>query len=85
MIYLQLCSLVLAVALACSDLSPMFSFHLVRFAWASRLTLVVKKPPADAGDIRDSGSIPGSGRSPGGGHHNPLQYSCLGNPMGYKE
>ena len=57
-IYLQLCSLVLAVALACSVLSPMFSFHLVRFAWASWLTLVVKKPPADAGDVRDSGSIP---------------------------
>ena len=35
----------------------------------------------DAGDIRDEGSIPGSGRSPGGGHHNPLQYSCLENPM----
>ena len=35
--------------------------------------LVVKNPPADAGDIRDVGSIPGSGRSPGGGHSNPLQ------------
>ena len=35
----------------------------------------------DAGDIRDEGSIPGSGRSPGGGHHNPLQYSCLENPI----
>jgi len=43
--------------------------------------LVVKKPPANAGDIRDAGSIPGSGRSPGGGHGNPLQYSCLENPM----
>ena len=32
-------------------------------------------------DIRDAGSIPGSGRSPGGGHGNPLQYSCLENPM----
>ena len=31
--------------------------------------------------IRNSGSIPGSGRSPGRGHGNPLQYSCLGNPM----
>ena len=37
--------------------------------------------PADAGDIRDKSSIPGSGRSPGGGHGNPLQYSCLENPM----
>ena len=34
-----------------------------------------------AGDIRDMGSIPGSGRSPGGGPGNPLQYSCLENPM----
>ena len=37
--------------------------------------LVVKNPPANAGDIRDMGSIPGSERSPGGGHGNPLQYS----------
>ena len=43
--------------------------------------LVVKNPPANAGDIRDTGSIPGSERSPGGGHGNPLQYSCLENPM----
>ena len=42
---------------------------------------MVKNPPANAGDIRDSGSIPGSGRAPGGGHGNPLQYSCLENPM----
>ena len=42
---------------------------------------VVKNPPANAGDIRDMGSIPGLGRSPGGGHGNPLQYSCLDNPM----
>ena len=39
---------------------------------------VVKNLPANAGD---SGSIPGSGRSPGEGNGNPLQYSCLGNPM----
>ena len=42
---------------------------------------LVKNPPASAGDARDAGSIPGLGRSPGGGHGNPLQYSCLGNPM----
>ena len=42
---------------------------------------MVKNPPANAGDLRDSGLIPGSGRSPGGGHGNPLQYSCLENPM----
>ena len=40
-----------------------------------------KNLPANAGGIRDVGSIPGSGRSLGGGHGNPLQYSCLENPM----
>ena len=38
----------------------------------------VKNLPASAGD---QGSIPGLGRSPGEGNGNPLQYSCLGNPM----
>ena len=42
---------------------------------------VVKNPPASAGDARDVSSISGSGRSPGVGNGNPLQYSCLGNPM----
>ena len=42
--------------------------------------LVVKSPPASAGDIRDTGSVPGLERSPGGRHGSPLQYSCLGNP-----
>ena len=48
----------------------------------SQGALVVKNVPANAGDIREVGSIPGSGRSPGEGHGNPLQYSCLENPMG---
>ena len=48
---------------------------------ASHVVLVVKNPPAKAGDIRDASSIPGSERSPGGGHGNSLQYSCLENPM----
>ena len=48
---------------------------------ASQVVLVVKKAPANAGDIRDIGSIPWLGRSPGGGNGNPLQYSCLENPM----
>ena len=39
---------------------------------------MLKNPPVNAGD---SGSIPGSGRFPEGGHGNPLQYSCLENPM----
>ena len=42
---------------------------------------MVKNPPAKAGDTGDTGSIPGSGRSPGGGNDNPLQFSCLENPM----
>ena len=42
---------------------------------------MIKNQPANAGDIRDASLIPGSGRSPGGGHGNPLQYSCLENPM----
>ena len=37
--------------------------------------------PASAGDLRNAGSIPGLGRSPGGGHGNPLQLSCLENPI----
>ena len=49
--------------------------------WVSRMVLVVKNPPANAGVIRDTGSVPVSGRSPGGGNSNPLQYSCLENPM----
>ena len=48
---------------------------------ASQVALVVKDLPANAGDVRDVDSIPGSGRSPGREHGNPLQYSCLGNPM----
>ena len=44
---------------------------------------MVKDPPANTRDIRDVGSIPGLGRSPGGEHGNPLQYSCLENPIGY--
>ena len=48
---------------------------------ASQVAPVVKNPPAKAGDIRDAGSIPGLERFPGGGHCNPLQYSCLENPM----
>ena len=48
---------------------------------ASQVALMVKNPPANAGDIRDTGSIPGLGRSPRGGNGNPLQYSCLENSM----
>ena len=43
---------------------------------------MVNNPPGNEGDVRDAGFISGSGRSPGGGYGNPLQYSCLENPMG---
>ena len=43
--------------------------------------VVVKNPPANAGDVIHMGSISGSGRSRDGGHGNPVQYSFLENPM----
>ena len=46
-----------------------------------KVALVVKNPPANAGDIRKRGSIPRLGRSSEGRHGNPLQYSCLQDPM----
>ena len=55
--------------------------HITKHLWVSQVALVVKNPLANAGDVRDMGSIPGLGRSPGGGHGDPLQYSCLKNPM----
>ena len=54
-------------------------FHIPREA--SQVALVVKNTSANAGGMRDAGSIPGSERSTGGGHGNPLQSSCLENPM----
>ena len=48
---------------------------------ASQVAIVVKNPPANAGDMRDAGLISGLGRSPAGGQGNPLQYSCLENSM----
>ena len=47
----------------------------------SQVALVVKNLLANAGELRDASSIPGLGRCPGGGNGNPLQYSCLENPM----
>ena len=46
-----------------------------------QVALVIKNPPASAGDAREASSIPGAGRSPGEGNGNPRQYSCLENPM----
>ena len=59
----------------------MTKFAEVPETWASQVALVVKNPPANAGDAGDAGLIPGWRRSPGEGHDNPLQYSCLENPM----
>ena len=47
----------------------------------SQVAPVIKNPPANAGNIRDVGSNCGSGRSSREVHGNPLQYSCLENPM----
>ena len=47
---------------------------------ASLVALVVKNPPANEEDIRDTGLIPEWGRYPGGEHGNPLLHSCLENP-----
>ena len=63
-----------------SFLNLVLSRYMLR-SRASQVTLVVKNLPAHAGDVRDTALIPGSGRSPGGGNGNPLQYSCLENPM----
>ena len=48
---------------------------------AFQVVRVVKNLPASAGDVKDVGSIPELGRSPGRGYGNPLQYSCLENPV----
>ena len=64
-----------------SSVSMWWFFTWVQGRQASQLVLVLKNPPASAGDIKDMGVILGLGRSLGGGHGNPLQYSCLENPM----
>ena len=57
-----------------------YSTVIVTGATASQVALVVKNPPANAEDARDTG-LPGLGRSPEGGQGNPLQYSCWKNSM----
>ena len=49
--------------------------------WASRVALMVRNLPANAGDVRDVVSVPAWGRSPGERYGDPLQYSCLENCM----
>ena len=56
-------------------------YNLNYFIGASQLARVVKNPPANTGDIKDTGSIPGLRSSPRGGNGSPLQYSCLKNLM----
>ena len=56
-------------------------YYMYTIPWTSQVALVIKILPVNAGDVRDPGSIPGLRRSPGGGHGNPLQYSCLENPI----
>ena len=60
-----------------NSVSPLLNIKQGSFPGGS----VVKNLPVNAGGIRDVGSFSGLGRSPGGGHGNPLQYSCLDNPM----
>ena len=60
---------------------PNLGTKLLPLLEASQMALVVKNPPANAGDIRDVGWIPGLGKYPGEGHGNLLQYPCLENPM----
>ena len=59
----------------------MSNWGLIPTIQTSQVVLVIKKLPANAGDVKDAGLIPGSGRSPEGGHGNPLHYACLENPM----
>ena len=60
----------------------MSSFALLSYVWgASQVAPVVENLPASAGNLREVGLIPGSGRSPGEGNGNPLQYTCLENPI----
>ena len=64
------------------EILPLLIPVIIHRVWgASQVTLEAKNLPANAGDLRDTGLIPGWRRSPGGGHGNPLQYSCLENPM----
>ena len=63
------------------SVSPEASLLHLPSPWGFPHGSVVKNPPANAGAARDAVSIPGSGRSPGEGNGNPLQNSCLENPV----
>ena len=64
-----------------SDMTERLHFHFLTYISICHVVLVVKNPPANAGDMRDTSSIRESGRSPAEGCGNPFQYSCLENPM----
>ena len=66
----------------CTNLKPFPSLRTTYYAlWAFEEVTVVKNLPASAGAVRDLGSVPALGRTPGRGPGNPLQYSCLENPV----
>ena len=62
-------------------LSDFIFFHFHCEMQTSQVALVVKNPPANVRDVRGLGSVSGWGRCPGEANGNPLQYSCLENPM----
>ena len=64
-----------------STFLPIFQCHTSVLLWGFQVALLVKNPSANAGAVRDTGLIPGLGRFPEGRHSNPLQDSCLENPM----
>ena len=87
--YLKLLDFILSTWCLCSGSLLCFRHALSQFKvrlstlvfMDQLVALVVKNPLPMQVDVRDTGSIPESGRCPGGGHGNPLQYSCLENPM----
>ena len=75
-------SIIIFVRVICNQWSWCCYFNCFRKQFTTnQVTLMVKYPPANAGDARDMGSVFGSGRTPGAGNCNPLQYSCLENPL----
>ena len=76
----HLTSLLIILGLS-SQINGLHSNYRQGLLGAYQVVLVVKNPPANAGDVRDSGSIPDLERFPGEGNGNPFQYSCLENSM----
>ena len=74
-------NLAVVIATFCYYSSNNYCYYSEHYSDIQTVVLVVKNPSAKAGDVRDMGSTPGSGRSPGGGNGNPLQCSCLENPI----